>query len=444
MNKKIKHIKKKLDESIEQVCNAHWMFCENPNIDFTRNRKLPFKKVISFLLSMEGGSLSSEILKYFRYSRNIATTSALVQQRKKINPDALLTTFSLFARKADFNKTYKGLRLIAADGSDILIPTNPQHLDSFYPETEHKSAYNILHLDAMYDLLQHTYIDVMLVGDRNANEKRNLCTMVDRSLLNQALVIADRGYENYNLMAHIQEKDWKYLIRIKDPQSAISGIASGLDLPDSDEFDLFVDLSLTTKSSNSIKELLKDRNHYRFLPSKANFDYLPKKNRKHENAIFYSLPFRIVRFKITEDSYETVVTNLDELQFPPEELKKLYSMRWGVETSFRDLKYTIGLLHFHSKKLQFICQEIFARLVMYNFSALITVSITVPNKMTQYTYKINFSAAVSICRRLFSNDISTADAVILIEKFVIPIRPGRCRPRKASAKHPIVFTYRIA
>ena len=40
--------------------------------------------------------------------------------------------------------------------------------------------------------------------------------MVDRSNIPQALVIADRGYESYNNMAHIQEKGWFFLIRIKD------------------------------------------------------------------------------------------------------------------------------------------------------------------------------------------------------------------------------------
>ena len=69
--------------------------------------------------------------------------------------------------------------------------------------------------------------------------------MVDRSDITNALIIADRGYESYNLMAHIQEKGWKFLIRIKDISS--SGIASGLELPDSDEFDLFCPIQLTRR-----------------------------------------------------------------------------------------------------------------------------------------------------------------------------------------------------
>lgn len=77
---------------------------------------------------------------------------------------------------------------------------------------------------------------------------------------------------------------------------------------------------------------------------------MPKTNRKFAPTVFYKLPFRIVRFKITDTTYETVVTNLGSIQFPVTELKKLYAMRWGIETSFRKLKYTVGLLHFHSKR----------------------------------------------------------------------------------------------
>lgn len=82
----------------------------------------------------------------------------------------------------------------------------------------------------------------------------------------------------------------------------------------------------------------------------SDFDYLSKKNRKHDPAVFYHLPFRIVRFQITDDTFETVVTNLNALEFPPKELKRLYNMGWGIETAFRELKYTIGLLHFHAKR----------------------------------------------------------------------------------------------
>ena len=90
--------------------------------------------------------------------------------------------------------------------------------------------------------------------------------------------------------------------------------------------------------------------------------------------------FRIVRFPISEDIYETVVTNLDEDRYPAIEIKKLYASRWGIETSFRDLKYTVGLLNFHSKKVMCILQEIYAHMIMYNFAEMITSHVAIEKK----------------------------------------------------------------
>jgi len=37
--------------------------------------------------------------------------------------------------------------------------------------------------------------------------------------------------------------------------------------------------------------------------------------------------------------------------------QELYHKRWGQETSFRDLKYTIDIVSFHSKKREYVEQE---------------------------------------------------------------------------------------
>lgn len=139
-----------------------------------------------------------------------------------------------------------------------------------------------------------------------------------------------------------------------------------------------------------------------------------------------------------------VATNLDAEQFPAEAVKKLYAMRWGIEISFRDLKYTVGLLHFHSKKAEYIIQEIFAKLTMYNFTELITSLVVIRKKDKKYSYKANFSAAVHVCRKFFCENISPPDVEALILKCVVPIRHNRKRQRKMSAKTAISFIYRIA
>ena len=438
---RIKLVKRKMDESLEQLCEVSWMFSKQPEKDFTRNRKLPFPKLVSFLLAMEGGTLTTELLKRFGCSLDTASASAFVQQRSKLAPETFPSLFDLFVRKTQPIKLYKGFRLLATDGSDIQIPNNPEHTASHYHGANGQASYNILHLDAIYDLLQCTYQDASLAGDRDANERSVLCQMVDRSSIPNALMIADRGYESYNVMAHIQQKGWKFLIRIQDTANS-RGIAAGLNLPDSDQFDMFVDMTLTTKQTNEVKKLLQNKNLYKHLHK--DFDYLPKTNRKHDPAVFFKLPFRIVRFNISEYTYETVVTNLDTVAFPPSELKKLYAMRWGIETSFRELKYTIGLLHFHAKKVEHIYQEVFARLIMYNFTELITSPVISHKADCKYAYKANFTVAVHVCRQFFLGNVSPPDVEAAIRRYVSPIRSGRSRPRNLTVKHAVSFVYRVA
>ena len=194
---RIKMVKRKMDEYLEQLCEVSWMFSQNPGKDFTRNRKIPFSKIVSFLLAMEGGTLTTELLKRFGCSPDAASASAFVQHRSKLAPETFPALFDLFVSKTQPTKLYKGFRLFAADGSDIQIPNNPGHISSHYPGTNGQAPYNILHLDAIYDLLQCTYQDASLVGDRDANEQASLCCMVDRSPVENALIMMDRGYEGY-------------------------------------------------------------------------------------------------------------------------------------------------------------------------------------------------------------------------------------------------------
>ena len=73
-------------------------------------------------------------------------------------------------------------------------------------------------------------------------------------------------------------------------------------------------------------------------------------------------------------------TNLQEDDFSIDEIRDLYNRRWGIETSFRDIKYATGMLFFHSRKKQLVLQEIYAKLILYNFSEAITHSIVLQKK----------------------------------------------------------------
>lgn len=438
---KPEHVKRALNDSIQAITDYKWLYSVRPGKDNTRNRKFPFRKMISSILAFRGGTLNREIMDFFGLNPNIGTSSAFIQRRAKILPEAFECLFQHFTSKVDENKLYHGLRMLAVDGSDLQIAANPNDPDSFYPGVNGQKSYNLLHINAMYDLLQHTYTDAVIQKSRNSDESGALTDMVDRSSIEKALLLADRNYESYNNLAHIQEKGWYFLIRIKDNTA---GIVSGLILPDKAEYDVPFHIRLTRKQTNSVKQLLKNKNHYKHIASTQRFDYLPQKSRKYDPTVFYDLSFRIVRFPISDTTYETIITNLNADSFPLPEIKRLYAMRWGIETSFRDLKHTLGLLHLHAKKVEFILQEIFAKLTMYNFCELITQSVVIQQEKKKYAYKVNFSDAVHVCFEFFLGNLPPPRVEALLVRYISPIRPGRKDTRKQTQKPAVSFTYRVA
>ena len=437
MNEFADSIKEKLDTVITVMQEYSWLFVNDPEKDFTRKRKLDFKEMVNILLSMGGNSLKIELIKYFSYDVETATSSAFVQQREKILPEAFEFLFHRFTSTSVNPNYYDGYRMFAVDGSDLNVAHNPEEKENHYAATNNAKGYNLLHLNAMYDLCSRVYVDAIVQPGRKENETKALIDMVDRSNIKEpAIVIADRGYESYNIFEHIAKKGWNYVIRVKDIGS--NGIASGLSLPKYKEFDVNYNLLLTRRQTNEIKA---HPEKYKFMPANQNFDFLPVGDKGN-----YPINFRVVRFAISDDGYEMIITNLPENEFSAERIKEIYRMRWGIETSFRELKYAVGLTNFHSKKTAYITQEIFARLSMYNFCEIITAHVVIQQKDRKYSYQVNFTIAISICMHYFRcrDAIPPPNVEALIQKNILPIRYGRKDRRKVKSQSAVSFIYRVA
>ncbi len=70
---------------------------------------------------MQKSASKTELLKYFDFNASAPTASALIQQRKKISPEAFDSLFHSFSNAFFLDKTLKGYDPIAVDGSDIYI-----------------------------------------------------------------------------------------------------------------------------------------------------------------------------------------------------------------------------------------------------------------------------------------------------------------------------------
>ena len=435
MSHYIEKVTVSLENLISELARNPSLFLKNPDTDFSRNRKINFKTCVGITMNSGGCTLNKELLDFFDFDVNAPTVSAYTQQRAKILPEAFEYLFHAFTEEnAQTKNLYEGYQLLACDGSNLTIAPNLNDPETLWKSNQLGAAGNHLHLNALYDVLNRTYIDALVQTASTYQEHRACIQMIERVTLDKVILIADRGYENYNIMSHAIEKGWKFLIRIKDVHS--NGIASGLELPQTAVFDMDINLILTRNQTKSKKQA-----GYKFMPTVQTFDYLPIGSKED-----YPISFRIARFKIADDSYETVITNLDRFCFSAEKLKELYHLRWGIETSFRELKYAIGLTSFHAKKVDYIKQEIFARLTLYNYCELITTYVVEHTENISKKNQVNFTIAIYICREYLrrKRKLRPPDVVKLIEKHILPIRPGRRDPRKVKPQASVSFLYRVA
>lgn len=420
-----------LNKQIGKLKN-HKEFLKNPNKDFTRNRKLKFDTVIHLLLCMESGSLKDELYRYFDLDTDNPTSSALIQQRDKIKIEAFEWLLKEFTKETRQNKKYKGYRLLAVDGSSIPISYDKNDKDTYLDLNSHR-GHNAFHLNAVSDLLENIYEDIIIQGEAKMNENGAFNEFVDRYNGEKSIFIADRGYESYNSFVHVIQKKQKFLIRVKDIHSKTS-LTRSLNLKEqTGEFDLVVKRILTSKQTNEIK---KYPNRYKFIPSNQRFDFFNK------SFPFYELEFRIVRFELSNGNYECIATNLSKEEFSKEEIKELYNKRWGIETSFRELKYAVKMNSFHCKRRDLIKQEILIRILFYNFSERIVQNIKPKHRKRKHIYQINFTRAFHLIKsflRKIKSGIKPPDIESIIEKEIEPVRLDRSSHRKVRNQMPVFF-----
>ena len=149
-------------------------------------------------------------------SHAAATTSAFVQQRGRLLPAAFEEILRRFTSENRPIRRWNGYTLLAVDGSHVQIPSNVHDKMTHFNSTKDGRGYNLLHLNALYDLKNQLYLDAVIQNGREEHESRALAELDDRSWLKEpAILIADCGYEAYNNTAHIEQKNWNYLIRAK-------------------------------------------------------------------------------------------------------------------------------------------------------------------------------------------------------------------------------------
>lgn len=437
-------IKASFSDAVNHVTSNISQYVLDPKKNLTRDRKMTADILISFMVSCGSSSTKIELADFFGLDANAPTASAFNQQRAKLKPEALEAVFHQFNFSVQSVEKPSGYRFFAADGSTFTFFSKPSFAPPEYFVSEGHSAkgFYSMHLNAFYDLQKHTYTDALIQPVHQKDEFQAFCDMVDHHNTlpdTKEVFIGDRGYCSYNNMAHVLEKGQYFLFRTKDIHS--KGLVKNFDFPNAESFDIQVNVTLVRSHKKEI--LIKEGYYKRYVDVNATFDYID-----YGSLDTYDLSLRIIRFPISDGSYECILTNLPPDEFPPERIKLLYYARWAVEGSFRKLKYTIGLSNFHAYKPEYIKQEIWAKLIAYNITETMINYTIVKKGETKHEYKVNFSMAAHICRIFLrlTTEKDSIDVMSLLQKELIPIRNDRQYPRLQTAhfRKPRYFIYRAA
>ena len=195
-------MKKQLHMTISEMASVPSLFAVHPDKDFIRNTPMNFANTVTAILQMGGQSLGKELYNFMKPSGRTITTSAFVQQRVKLLPETFDYAFHDFndrtMREYDTQR-YNGYKVYAVDGSDVIFATNP--LSEAYMKTQ---KYNMYHMNALYDLMNHTYRDLIIEPKPAHSEPRSCWRMAERSLRGEkCIIIGDRGYGGANLFEHL-------------------------------------------------------------------------------------------------------------------------------------------------------------------------------------------------------------------------------------------------
>lgn len=435
MSVKPSEFKEKLNTAIREAVKRFREDDSIPKGAFTRERVLSLKVMVKTLLAMSGGDIAQEL-----EDLDIkASKAAFSQQRRKLSWTLFEDIFESFNGLCNDAQTYKGYRIFAVDGTAVNIATNLS-APSYMPNGERK-GYNQLHANIMYDVLNKTYQHCLIQPQPLADEVGALYFMLTwhKYCGKKVLVVADRGYEAYNVFAYFKEYTaMDFLIRIKQNKSAMREVRK---LP-MEELDVDISFTLTTTQTKRDKD-----NGYIFIQTPKNSQkvYSPKtRMRRWHFQSPYNMTLRIVRFQLSTGEYETLATSLPR-SITANEIKELYHLRWQIETSFRELKYGIGLERLHGKSDEFAYQEIFASLIMSNFCSRIAQSVIIDkNTHNKLCYAVNRKMAIVLCRKYFADKITDDKELIhKIESYSEAVRPDRQNTRNLRVKSFSGFTYRI-
>ncbi len=406
---------------------------------FSRKRKLDKVTMIKLLCLMGGNSLNKELLDYPGLT---VSASSFSERRAAINSELLYYVLRRFSNTDTPNEAFlfKGRRLFATDGvcfDTAFNPTAPSFMPA--PNTV-KGGYNQYKATVLLDLLQRQTVDLVLHPISKQNEHADIAFMVAWNEFPPCILIADRLYSSYPLLADLQEKGMGYVIRTKSGNGALKPIKA---LP-IEELDVDIDVVLTDSQSRESKE----KGHV-FISTGSKRGKV-NSPRTYVSRFSWPLPYtlhlRAIRALLPNGTLETLLTSLPRDEFSAEEVVACYRLRWREELFFRHLLYDAGASRMKCKKEDYSRQEILGHFITSAAVWKIINGIALEQKPgNAYEYRINIKMATYLVKKFLATPEASGEQLIKdMSRYLVQVKPDRANERNLRPTSFVPFNYRVA
>jgi len=314
---------------------------------------------------------------------------------------------------------WRGLRIKVVNSTGTSLPNTAKNQRA-YPQPGGQRpgcGFPLMKLVGVFSLATGVLLDYAK-GNKHQHELNLLHKLRDQFKVGD-LVLADRGFSSYTLLALLLSRGAHSLFRLHQRRPA--DLRQGKRLGKNDRL-------MTWR-----KPWLWQRPRYL---SQAIWKRIPAE-----------LSVRVVRFSLAVPGFRAhsvtlVTTLLDPVAYPAEELARLYARRWHIELWFRDLKTSMGLEALRCKSPQMAHKELEMFFIAYNLirvlmaqaSALYEVPIARLSFKGTVDALRQFSLAIARARSHKQQKQMMSDLLAIIARDQVPERPGRREPRAVKRR----------
>lgn len=347
-------------------------------------------------------------------------TSAYCQARQRLPEDILARLrCALATRAARGAELWQGFCVKVIDGTGVSTPDTAENQRA-YPQPGGQKpgcGFPCLKLVGVFSLATGALLDYA-----KGNKRQHELGLLQRLLAHFQpgdLVLADRGFSTYALMALLGQRLVHSLFRLHHARPG--DFRKGKRLGQDDR------LLVWPKPDNWQKP--------RFIPKRL-WQRLPQ-----------TLTVRMVRFTLAVPGYRTqsvtlITTLLDPTLYPAAELAQLYARRWRIELWFRDIKTSMGMETLRCQSPALIHKELEMFFIAYNLIRCLMAEAAQTYKVELHRLSFKgtvdtlrqFSAAIAQARSRKKKNQLMARLLELIASDQVPERPGRREPRAVKRR----------